>query len=118
MIAGPVLAGRGIEIEASTNRIVRASGRRRSARIAGDVDAFANKSACERNQRVSLQRRLPGSMRYRTFKFVRTSAGGTFSTRTVPTRTYLYRARLARSAQCQGAVSNRERVTVVTRRSR
>jgi hypothetical protein len=116
-VPGPVLAGRAIEIEAGTNRIVRRAGQRRSVRIAGDVDAYANRSACERNQRVSLQRRVPGSMTYRTFKTVRTTAGGTFSTRTVPTRTYLYRARLARTSQCQGTVSNRERITVVTRRA-
>jgi hypothetical protein len=67
---------------------------------------------------VALQRRRPGTVRYRTFKFVRTTAGGTFSTRTVPTRTYIYRARLGRTSQCQGTTSNREQITVVTRRRR
>jgi len=113
-----VLAGRELEIEASTNRVVRTGRSRRSVRLAGAVEAFANRAACERSQRVALQRRLPGSVRYRTFKFVRTTTGGTFSTRTVPTRTYIYRARLGRTSQCQGATSNRERITVATRRSR
>jgi hypothetical protein len=112
-----VLAGRELEIDASTNRVV-ATRRRRSVRIAGSVEAFANRAACERRQRVALQRRRPGTVRYRTFKFVRTTAGGTFSTRTVPTRTYIYRARLGRTSQCQGTTSNREQITVVTRRRR
>ena len=60
-MAAPVLAGREIEIEASAKRMVRTARSRRSVRIAGDIDAFANRTACERNQRVSLQRRLPGS---------------------------------------------------------
>jgi hypothetical protein len=113
-----VLSGRELEIEASTNRIVRTSSKGRRVRIKGSVEAFANPASCERSQRVALQRRRPGNVRYKTFKYVRTTRGGTFSTRTVLTRTYVYRARLPRTAECEGTTSNRERVTVTTRRSR
>jgi hypothetical protein len=113
-----VLAGREIEIEASTNRVVRTSSKGRRVRIRGSVEAFANPASCERGQRVALQRRRPGNVRYTTFKVVRTTSGGTFSTRTVLTRTYVYRARLPRTADCEGTTSNRERITVTTRRSR
>jgi len=114
----PVLAGREIELEASTNRVVRSAASGRSVRLAGHIDAFANPAGCERRQSVALQRRLPGSLRYRTFKSVRTSSGGSFVTRTVPARTYLYRARVEQTSACEGALSNRERITVVVRSSR
>jgi hypothetical protein len=112
-----VLAGRDLEIDASRNRIV-ARRARRSVRIRGVLEAFANDSRCEPGQAVELQRRVPGSLRYSTFRRLRTSRTGTFSTSFTPTRTYIYRARVGTTSECQGAVSNRERVTVVKPRSR
>ena len=108
------LAGREIEIEARPAR-VRA---RRTVKFAGLLEAFANEQACERDQRVEVQRRRPGSLRYRTFARAQTSQGGTFTVRTKPATTYVYRARVARGDACQGAVSNRERVSVVKRKRR
>ena len=91
---------------------------RRSVRFTGRIDAFANPAACERRQRVSLQRRAKGSTTYRTFKFVRTRSNGGFSTTTKPMRTYVYRARVGRTSECQGAVSNRELIMVALRKRR
>ena len=115
-----VLAGRDVELEASRSRLVigRTAASRRSVRFSGRIDAFANEASCERGQSVALQRRAKGSMTYRTLKTVRTRTNGTFSTTTKPTRTYVYRARLGRTSECQGAVSNRELVTVTRRRAR
>lgn len=115
-----VLAGRDVELEANRSRLVigRTAASRRSVRFTGRIDAFANEAGCERGQSVALQRRAKGSMTYRTFKTLRTRSNGTFSTSTKPTRTYVYRARLGRTSECQGAVSNRELVTVTRRRAR
>lgn len=115
-----VLAGRAVELEASRSRLVigRSVARRRSVRFTGRIDAFANTAACERRQRVSLQRRGKGSTTYRTFRFVRTRFNGGFSATTKPTRTYVYRARVGRTRECQGAVSNRELITVARRKGR
>ena len=106
-------AGRHIELVASRSRIRRG----RLVRLRGVVEAFANAAACERGQRVSIQRRRAGSLRYRTFKRVRIARRGVFGLRVRPRRTYVYRARLSGTGRCLGAVSNRKRVTVV-RRSR
>ncbi len=113
-----VLAGRQIELDASPNRVVRSAARGGVVRLSGQIDAFANVASCEPNQRVSLQRRLPASRRYRTFKFVRTSSRGAFTTRTIAARTYVYRARVGQTSACHGAASDRERVTVVRRKGR
>ncbi len=115
-----VLAGRAIELDVSRSRVVigRTAASRRSVRFTGQVDAFANTAACERTQRVSLQRRAKGSTTYRTFRFVRTRINGAFRTTAKPTRTYVYRARMGRTSECQGAVSNREMVTVARRKGR
>lgn len=120
--AATVLAGRDLEIEASRNRIVARRGartsRRRAVRISGVLEAFANESRCEPDQPVQLQRRRPGSLRYAQFRDLRTSSTGTFHTSFSPKRTFVYRARVAASSECQGAASNRERVTVLRARRR
>ena len=102
------LSGRTIELAASRETLRRG----RPLTLRGRVEAFAGGAACESGQVVQLQRRSPRSVSFRTFATRRTSASGTFSVRTRPKATYVYRARVAQSATCHGAVSNRERVRV------
>lgn len=111
--ASTALAGRDVELVASRNRVRR----RGLLRLRGVIEALANDAGCEPGQHVLIQRRRPGSLRYRTLKRLRSRRTGTFGMRTRPTRSYVYRARLNRTSQCLGAISNRERVSVV-RRSR
>lgn len=101
-------AGRTIDLVAS-----RATLRRRQRlTLRGGLEAFANLAGCQARQTVQIQRRSPRSLTFRTFATRRTSSAGTFSVATRPTATYVYRARVSQSAACDGAVSNRERVTV------
>lgn len=102
------LAGRDVELVANRNRLRR----RGLLKLIGVIEAFANDAGCEPGQQVLMQRRRLGSLRYRTFKRVRSNASGVFRARTRPRRSYVYRARVNRTSQCLGAVSNRERVTV------
>ena len=108
-----MLSGRDVELVASRDSVRR----RGLLRLRGVIEALANESGCEPAQQVLIQRRRLGSLRYRTLKRLRSGRTGTFAMRTRPTRTYVYRARVSRTSQCLGAISNRERVNVV-RRSR
>ena len=101
-------AGRTLELEAS--RSVLRRGRRLT--LKGRLEAFSDARGCQVGQEVRIQRRSLGSVTYTTLATRRTSAGGTFSLATRPSRTYVYRARVAESDRCAGAVSNRERVNV------
>jgi hypothetical protein len=84
--------------------------------LRGHLEAFANAARCQRSQTVRIQRRRPNSVTFSTIATRRTAASGTFSMTTRPTATYVYRARVSESAECNGAVSNRERVAVSRRR--
>ncbi|HEV2785751.1 MAG TPA: integrin alpha, partial [Solirubrobacteraceae bacterium] len=105
------LTGRTIELVASRETMRR----RQRLTLRGRLEAFANPAACEARQGVQIQRRPLRSVTFRTFATRRTSATGTFSLATRPAATYVYRARVAQSGDCHGAVSNRERVRVVRR---
>jgi hypothetical protein len=110
------LAGRTIELEASRTQI------RLGAQVTlrGVVEAFASNVRCERNQTVDIQRRRRGTLLYRSLPNrllpnrvpLSTNRAGTFSLKLRPTGTYYYRARLAQSTYCIGAVSPREQVIV------
>jgi hypothetical protein len=110
--AAAPLAGRSLELAASRARIRR----RRRVTLRGALEAFSNSRACVPGQRVAIQRRRPGSARYRTFAQRTTNANGGFRVRTRPRRTYFYRARVGQTEECHGAVSNREKVGVRRRR--
>lgn len=107
------LIGRGLEIAASRERVLR--GRRITLR--GTLEAFATAPACVGVQSIEVQRRGRGAV-YRTFARVRTNGKGNFSLRVRVRRTSFYRARIAQSGDCLGAVSPREKVTAVRRRSK
>jgi hypothetical protein len=102
------LAGRALELEANKTRIF--SGTRILLR--GAVEAFTRKARCEQNQVVEIQRRRRGTIRYATVGRVRTDSVGNFALRLRPKTTYFYRARVAQTAFCIGAVSPREQVVV------
>jgi len=110
--AARTLTGRALELAASRTRVKR--GRRVTLR--GVLEAFADAPACVGGQSVALQRRGKGA-RYATFARVTTNAAGRFSRRIRPRSTRSYRARVNQSADCLGAVSPRERVTVRRRSS-
>jgi hypothetical protein len=80
--------------------------------LKGRLEAFADVAGCQRDQSVQIQRRRPTSVSFKTLATRRTTAAGAFSLSTRPTVTYVYRARVAQTAACAGAVSNREKVTI------
>jgi hypothetical protein len=110
----PTVAGRILDLVANKRR-TRAG---REVTFTGALKAFANKSTCERGQRIEVQRRLPNRSGYRTFSRARTNRDGKFTVKARPRRTYLYRARVAQSARCLGAVSDREKVVVRRKKKR
>ena len=83
----------------------------------GALEAFSDAS-CRTRQPVEIQRRRPGRARYRTFAKMRTTAGGDFSQRIRPRRTYFYRALARETSRCLGIASAREKVTVKRRAKR
>jgi FG-GAP repeat len=115
-----VLAGRSVSLAASKSRVRagrRARARRaRRVRLSGVVEAFSNEAQCVPGQRVQLQRRRPRRARYRTFARRTTNRRGAFSARLRPRRTFVYRARVGQTANCHGAVSESERITVARRK--
>jgi hypothetical protein len=117
--AGPagtatVLAGRHLEIQLGTSK----TKRNHLFRILGLLEAFSNPAACEANQPVKIQRRSPGSLRYTTVKTVNTNSTGNFSTRLKARSTSIYRAWIDQTTQCLGAVSETQKLTVVSRSRR
>ncbi len=59
-----------------------------------------------------IQRRTVSGSRFTTFKTVKSSSKGSFSTKFKVTSTRLYRARVMQSSTCGGAMSTREKVSV------
>ena len=102
------VAGRTVELEVSRSVVRRGS----RVTLRGVVEAFANQAACQSGQPVELQGRRPGSPRYTTIAQVRSDAAGSFSATIRAQSTARYRARLAQTAACLGAVSNGETVAV------
>jgi hypothetical protein len=112
-----VLAGRSVSLAASSARVRRRkSGRTRRVRLSGVVEAFSNAASCVPRQAVALQRRRVRRARFRTFTRRRTDSDGDFVARFSPRRTYVYRARVAQTASCHGAVSDSQRITVARRK--
>jgi FG-GAP repeat len=108
------LAGRTLELARSRGSLRRGQ----SVLLRGTIEAFANASRCEPGQQVLLQSRAPGRSRYRTLARLRTNRAGDFQRRLRPLRTAVYRARVEQTAECLGAVSNRELVGVRAARRR
>lgn len=109
-----VLAGRTVDLDASRSSVRR----NQTIRLRGVVEAFANPAACEGGQTVQIQRRTLTGARFRTFRTVRTSSSGAFSTPSFRvTSTQYYRARVLQSDACTGAQSARELVRVTRSRA-
>ena len=108
--AAVVLAGRSVDLNASVTRVRRG----RFVQLRGFVEAFANPKACEPRQSVAIQRRLRRGSRFVTFQTVKTDSKGVFrSSRFRATATRTYRARVAQTAACLGALSPLVSVTVI-----
>ena len=86
-------------------------------RLLGLLEAFSNRSACQANQPVKIQRRSSGRLRYVTLQTVKTNSSGGFSVRLKATSTAVYRGWVDQTTQCLGAVSETQKLTVL-RRSR
>lgn len=96
--------------------------KRRIARLAalrlnGKLRASAGQPACQRRQKIAIQRRSLRGGRFQTFDVAVTAKNGTFRASTRPSRSYLYRARVSQTTGCMGATSTRAKV-VVKRASR
>ena len=89
----------------------------RSFRLRGKLTASANRSVCQKRQKIALQRRVRRG-RYQTFDVAVTRASGAFTARERARRTYVYRARVSQTARCMGAISKTARVRVLRKRGR
>ena len=101
-------SGRALELAASPSRVARG----RTVRLEGTLEAFADAARCQAGQEVEIQRRVGTTAQYTTIARVRTTAGGAFSSSTQATRSAFFRARVGQNAECLGAVSAREQVSV------
>jgi FG-GAP repeat len=81
-------------------------------RLNGSLKASAGQAACQRRQKIAVQRRKLSGGRFQTFEVAVTSKTGSFRTSTRPSRTYLYRARVSQTARCMGAKSKTAKVVV------
>ena len=88
-----------------------------SFRLRGRLTASANRSACQRRQKIALQRRVKGG-RFQTFEVAVTRTSGAFTAKALAQRTYTYRARVSQTTRCMGAVSRTARVSVLRKRGR
>ena len=105
--AAAVEAGRTIDLDASKETVKTNA----TITLRGVVEAFANPAVCEAGQSVQIQRRTVFGTRFTTFRTLKTSSKGTFKTpKFKVTRTQFYRARVAASSTCAGAISPRVRV--------
>ena len=104
-------SGRALELAASRESVRR----RQRVTLRGVLESFTDAS-CAARQAVELQRRRPGSARYRTFARATSDGDGDFSRGIRPTRTYFYRALARETSRCAGVASAREKVTVKRRR--
>jgi hypothetical protein len=102
------VAGRTLELVTSRTRVRRGS----SVGLTGALEAFANAAGCQAGQEVEIQRRAVKTAGYATITRVRTDASGNFSAAVPTDRTSYFRARVAQTAACAGAVSAREQVEV------
>jgi hypothetical protein len=101
-------------------RLVLSTNRKRvrkdaTIRLRGKLTASANRSVCQRRQKIGLQRRKASGGRFQTFDVAITRASGKFTARAIAQRTYVYRARVSRTARCMGAVSKTTKVSVLRR---
>ena len=99
-------------------RLVLTSNRKRvrkgsSIRLRGTLSASANRSVCQRRQKIALQRRRASGGRFQTFEVALTRATGKFTARAIAERTFVYRARVSQTARCMGAVSKTAKVSIL-----
>jgi len=109
------------EITARAARNMKLSAKRRvrlgrRVRLRGSLDS--DRKRCKVLQKVALQRRRPGSKRFQTFDVAITGRDGEFVARTKPRRTYLYRARVSRTDNCELGLSSEKKVRVLPQRKR
>ena len=83
-----------------------------TVQLTGTIKAIVVKSGCARRQSVAIQRSASKTGTFKTVKTVRSSASGAFSVTLKATRTYYYRARVARTSTCLSAVSPRVRAQI------
>ena len=81
-------------------------------RFAGSLKASAGQPACQRRQKIAIQRRKLSGGRFQTFDVAVTARNGSFRASFRPSRSFVYRARVAQTAGCMGATSNRAKVVV------
>jgi hypothetical protein len=100
--------------------VLRASPKRvrknRTIRLRGTLSASGNRSACQRRQKIALQRRRASGGRFQTFEVALTRATGRFTARAIAERTFVYRARVSQTARCMGAVSKTAKVSILRKR--
>jgi hypothetical protein len=87
-----------------------------SVRLRGRLTASANRSVCQNKQKIALQRRKSSGGRFQTFEVALTRASGKFTARAVAERTFVYRARVSKTARCMGAVSKTAKVAILRKR--
>jgi hypothetical protein len=101
-------AGRKLALRARPTRVVAGA----TVKLSGTISEIVANSGCEGRQSVAIQRSSSKSGTYKRITSVRSSASGAFSLTLKATRTYYYRARVARTSTCLSAVSSSVRAQV------
>jgi hypothetical protein len=103
-----VLAGRGISLDASKNKV--SKGKKFALR--GTLSSSVNPGSCVAGQNVTLERAKPGSTAFAPFASVITDSSGAFSRKVKAKRTFVYMAHVDPTNTCGGSNSNTEKVKV------
>ena len=112
--------GGGRRVGSLAKRRVLFGSRKKTVKIAkplilnGRIKSSKRKAACERKQKVAIQR-FAGNNFWQTIDVAVTGKKGTFSVQTfpAPAQTFFYRARVNQTRRCTGATSNRVKIKVV-----
>jgi hypothetical protein len=94
-------SGRSVSLRARTSR--------GKVKLTGAIKQIVSTSGCASRQIVTIQRATKVNGKFKTVKAVRSSTKGAFSLTLKLTRTYYFRARVARTSSCLSATSPRVR---------
>jgi hypothetical protein len=81
-------------------------------RLRGTLKASANRSVCQKRQKIAIQRRYQAGGHFQTVDVAKTRANGKFTLRAAVDHSYVYRARASQTTRCMRAVSKRVKVSV------
>jgi hypothetical protein len=97
-----------LTLEANDNKVEKG----KNVRLTGGIVETRQDGDCAANRPVELQRRRPNRSTFATVEQLQTDAGGSFSTKKKVKKTFVYRAQVAETPECDTAVSDTVKVKV------